>query len=183
MEYVRRVYVAGVGYTSYLTEIISNKNTSEIIEKSKKEISIGNYKNFTQTLNSLISGNQKFQEVNQSINYLLNLKVGFSDIKAIDVTKYITDEKDPIEILIVGKEILTTPGYQEILFESEPTTGAVVSPIKAIIIIRGKDKNKVNSLAALIRNVRPYSVYKGIGLRLQGEPLNIKIVVKNKQKG
>jgi len=185
MEYVRRVYVAGVGYTSYLTEIISKKNTSSRVEKSKKEISIANYKNFVQTVNSTATFIDKQHSENpgfQSINYVLNLKVGYSDIKSVDVTNYIIDKDDTTEILIVGKEILATPGYQEILVESEPNTGAVVSPIKAIIIIRGNNKNKVNSLAALIRNIRPYSVYKGIGLRLQGEPLNIKVVVKNKQK-
>lgn len=183
MDYIRRVYVAGVGYTCYLTERLEKdikeaktslketKTVKPVITDQliKKEISIANYKTISNT--------------NFSATYNLNLKIGYSDIKSVDITKYIIDEKDAIEILVVGKEILTTPGYQDILLESESNTGSVVSPIKAIIIIRGKNKDKVNSLAAYIRNLRPYSVYKGIGLRLQGEPLNLKVVVKNKQKG
>lgn len=191
MDYIRRVYVAGVGYTCYLTEKqpkVLEQNTKEskaalketkILKSAradqgvKKEISIANYSTISNT--------------HFSATYSLNLKIGYSDIKSIDITKYIIDQKDSIEILVVGKEILTTPGYQDLLLESatgaESNTGGVVSPIKAIIIIRGNNKDKVNSLAAYIRNLRPYSVYKGIGLRLQGEPLNLKVVVKNKQKG
>lgn len=168
MDYVRRVYVAGVGYTCYLTSVTDAGSESNIA--TKKEISIANGK-------PLLEKNAR----NES--YFLNLKIGYSDLKSIEITKYVIDKKDPLEILVVGKEILTTPGYQDILLESESSTGAVVSPIKAIVIIRGNNKEKVNSLAARIRNIRPYSVYKGIGLRLQGEPLNLKIVVKNKQKG
>lgn len=174
MDYIRRVYVAGVGYTCYLTEVLDsytqgNKTTQPVL---KKEISIANKKTI-QTRTQ--------QDVTRA-TYFLNLKIGYSDTKSIDITPYIIDNSNPVEILVVGKEILTTPGYQESLLESESVTGAVVSPIKAIVIIRGNNKEQVNSLAARIRNLRPYSVYKGIGLRLQGEPLTLKTVVKNKQK-
>lgn len=172
MDYIRRIYVAGVGYTSYLTEVLTSEKHVNNNNNNKKEISIANYKIVSEKKNELLSA-----------AYFLNLKIGFSDIKSIDITKFISDKLDPLEILVVGKESLTTPGYQESLQESESNTGIAVSPIRAIIIIRGNNKNKVNSLAAYIRNLRPYSVYKGIGLRLQGEPLNLKVVVKNKQKG
>lgn len=191
MDYIRRVYVAGVGYTCYLTEVLDlpvqkNKDQTQV---TKKEISIANLKtsmsvSASTKLMTNSNSNHSRDSAAPSVmaKYFLNLKIGYSDIKSIDVTKYITDKFDPIEILVVGKEILSTPGYQESLLESEAAAGMAVSPIKAIVIIRGSNKEKVNSLAAYIRNLRPYSVYKGIGLRLQGEPLNLKVVVKNKQK-
>lgn len=234
MDYIRRVYVAGVGYMCYLTETLTKASNKQKVDDrtatayevfpskdlqenalasssreaiklvqanrlniktqgalklglepgvSKKEISVANYSRFNSIVKSTqLEGNIESKE-SIGVNYSLNLKIGFSDLKILDITKFVTDKLDPLEILVVGKEILTTPGYQEILLESEPTTGVVVSPIKAIIIIRGQNKDKVNSLAASIRNIRPYSVYKGIGLRLQEEPLKIKVVVKNKQKG
>lgn len=171
MDYIRRVYVAGVGYTCYLTEVLNTPTQGKKGQEPvvKKEIAVANY--------------QAVTEKKGVGSYFLNLKIGYSDIKTVDITKYISDKEDPMEFLVVGKEILTTPGYQEIFMESEAAAGTVVSPIKAILIIRGNNKEKVNSLAASIRNIRPYSVYKGIGLRLQGEPLNLKVVVKNKQKG
>ena len=181
MAYVKRIYISGVGYTSYLTEL--NFNSAQ--PDQSRLISVANGKSYC---SKQPSGSQALAApILPKVN--LNFKIGYSDIKVLDITPYITDKDYPVEILVVGKEILTTPGYQDSLLESgEGTTNSalgVVSPIKAIIIIRGSNKEKVNSLAALIRNLRPYSVYKGIGLRLQGEPLTLKPAKqggKNKQK-
>jgi ribosomal protein L6P/L9E len=190
MDYIRRVYVSGVGYTSYLTEVIEvTKSQQKEIDSTKVRESLAFGDQTNQVAKRLTSKEISIANYHTVVKnkvpakYFLNLKIGYSDIKSIEITKFISEKDNGLEILVVGKESLTTPGYQESLLETESAAGAVVSPIKAIIIIRGNDKNKVNSLAAYIRNLRPYSVYKGIGLRLQGEPLNLKIVVKNKQKG
>ena len=88
MEHVRRIYVAGVGYTCYLTESLSfsgqslnskikiansgssgvtnsqNNNTGSSIQV-KKEISVANYTTFVQTVTS---------KKDTLVNYKLNLK-------------------------------------------------------------------------------------------------------------
>jgi hypothetical protein len=222
MRFVKRVYVAGVGYTCYLTKspIASPKANSHSEEglsateektakKTQSPLSqplvkplvnrgvgdlsktkIGKTSKIVNTPSGAVQpstgseiyldhirGSTKSLSDNsfKENKYTLNLKIGFSDLKFIDLTPYLTEN---IEILVVGKEIITTPGYQELATEIESLVTA--SEIKSIIIIRGDNKLLVNSLAALIRNLRPYSVYKGIGLRLEGDKLNLKTFVKNK---
>jgi len=193
MKFIKRVYVAGVGYTAYLT-----KSPIKIIEPGAVQEKITTTTIGETTVNSLVKGASTIKpaantqadfiyldhlkgstktSVEKGFVYNLNLKIGFSDLKQIDLTPYLTED---IEILVVGKEIITTPGYQELATEIESLITA--SEIKSIIIIRGENKLMVNSLAALIRNLRPYSVYKGIGLRLEGDPLVLKTFVKSKHK-
>jgi len=205
MRFIKRVYVAGVGYTSYLTKSpiktteeqklktslpLTGGNASEKSKTEKKgsessktgvssktkvspAASSGGSAGNGEVYLDHIRGSKTFTDKDHT--YTLNLKIGFSDLKLIDLTPYLTEE---IEILVVGKEIITTPGYQELASEIDSLVTA--SEIKSIIIIRGENKVMVNSLAALIRNLRPYSVYKGIGLRLEGDPLILKTFVKNK---
>lgn len=193
MKFIKRVYVAGVGYTSYLTKspVIASSEAetktefkSNISTKSNeaKPSSISGTKTSSkiETKNEVYLDHFKGSAKNtadQNSIYTLNFKIGFSDLKQIDLTPYLTED---IEILVVGKEIITTPGYQELATEVESFITA--SEIKSIVIIRGNNKLMVNSLAALIRNLRPYSVYKGIGLRLEGDPLILKTFVKSKHK-
>ncbi len=201
MRFIKRVYVAGVGYTCYLTKAPVKTANPQGGEDSANTVKLnpGNAKNpipaSSKSVVTKPTGNQSPTKIQNAEVYLdhlkgsknatpdkdyvytLNLKIGFSDLKLIDLTPYLTEE---IEILVVGKEIITTPGYQELAAEIESLITA--SEIKSIIIIRGENKVMVNSLAALIRNLRPYSVYKGIGLRLEGDPLILKTFVKNKHK-
>jgi len=190
MKFIKRVYVAGVGYTCYLT-----KSPAKIIEQGqcldkvstsstsvvKKNTNLNSVSGKTaETYVDHLKGSSSVKQASSDLAgfiYTLNLKIGFSDLKQIDLTSYLTED---LEVLVVGKEIITTPGYQELATEIESLITA--SEIKSIIIIRGENKLMVNSLAALIRNLRPYSVYKGIGLRLEGDPLILKTFVKNKHK-
>lgn len=179
MRVSKRVYVSGVGYTCSINKSLIELKLADNHEKNVKSLSdkkntVKGSKGVTYLDRFIGSTKNELVELEK---YSLALKIGYSDIKEIDLTSYYTKD---IEVLVVGKECLLTPGYQELALEMESKLTA--SEIKCMIIVRGSNKDEVHSLAAKICNLRPYSVYKGIGLRLEGDPLVLKTFAKSKSK-
>ena len=106
----------------------------------------------------------------------LNLKLGYSDIKRIEIP--VTE----LKVLIVDRSIFAMSAQSAAVSTSntkskQSTKTEFDSPIKLVIILRGKSKESVNSFAAKLRQLRPLSRYKLIGISLN---LNNKLKEKTK---
>ena len=123
----------------------------------------------------------------------LRLNLGYSDIKTLEIpagttagSKSGTQRGCAIEVLVVDRSVLNpsiASGASSLSAAKADTKSASdASPIKAVIIIRGTDKECVNSFAASIRQLRPLSRYQGIGVSLENEYSGRKIISSAKKK-
>jgi large subunit ribosomal protein L6 len=69
-------------------------------------------------------------------------------------------------------------GFSHPVFYPAPEGIKIEVPTPTEIIVKGNEKNKVGQVAAEIRDFRPPEVYKGKGVRYEGEKVNLKEVKK-----
>ena len=115
----------------------------------------------------------------------LRLNLGYSDIKTLEIPAGIA-AGSKCGVLVVDRSVLNpsiASGASSVsATKADTKSGSDASPIKAVIIIRGTDKECVNSFAASIRQLRPLSRYKGIGVSLENEYEGRKIISSAKKK-
>lgn len=69
-------------------------------------------------------------------------------------------------------------GFSHPVFYPAPEGIKIEVPTPTEIIVKGNEKDKVGQVAAEIRDFRPPEVYKGKGVRYEGEKVNLKEVKK-----
>ena len=121
--------------------------------------------------------------------HILKLKLGYSDVKSLVIPAGIATGGNS-GVLVVDRSVLNpnlasakaSVGVAKVDVKGSSDSSASRSPIKAVIIIRGIDKECVNSFAASIRQLRPLSRYKGIGVSLEQEYEERKVISSAKKK-
>ncbi len=73
-----------------------------------------------------------------------------------------------------GKKLVLTLGYSHPVELEEPEGITVEVPAQNKIIVKGIDKQAVGEFAAIIRSKRRPEVYKGKGIRYEGEVVRLK---------
>jgi large subunit ribosomal protein L6 len=73
-----------------------------------------------------------------------------------------------------GKKLVLTLGYSHPVEMEEPAGITVDVPAPNKIIVKGSDKQAVGEFAAKIRAKREPEVYKGKGVRYEGEIIRLK---------
>jgi ribosomal protein L6P/L9E len=174
----RKVSALSVVKSAISQPVLQRKDSTQVYSKRVYLAGVG-YSAYVASSNCDVLGT----------THILKLKLGYSDVKSLVIPTGIATGANS-GVLVVDRSVLNpnlasakgSVGAAKVDAKGSSDSSASRSPIKAVIIIRGTDKECVNSFAASIRQLRPLSRYKGIGVSLEQEYEERKVISSAKKK-